>query len=1513
MERYRFTVTAYQIQDVAKYKIELIKKLNKSVSFKYECDPNHYESESGTFWVDVVFDKRGRRFNVIPQALREFKAAISEDRTTVSWDTLPQVDAYHCADANICVRNVEFGLIHNQFEAQPVCTVDPTQQKQLVDIPNFKENGKQIFRVSFFHDQRRCELSMPMIDELNAQRSQIRKLQKGRGNDFEITKLQEFLDKQNDPGGLRHFKNEVMVRLPYENIKLVVFDIQKAHGGMVTADIVIVYEHPPTVYVYPMSDDERFSNSSPSYIRWSESFSLCDFIQPMIHSSTMKMRIYLKYEVFFSLLNMLKLRLPCPISFRQIHNAANAINLKLKTYTFQDGWPFELKYLIDCILSRGSIGYQFLMGSRDDYQMIHDKIDEFLWEGDDGLKKATAYLMNIFFKVVKADLESLQSEFEEEAIKRKFNHAEHDSNYVMIPRAVVTPTRILYYPPELSMSSRLIRHFGADRFLRVVFRDDSMDTLHNVSEELIDETVTKLLKYGLKVGDEQFYYLGYSNSQLRDQGCYFYRGESVKDLIRVYRHMGRFKEEGTAKTMARFAQCFTQAYPSQIRLPEETIAEIPDVSNSACTVNGAPYCFSDGVGMMSLKMAKQLQTELHLCYVPSCFQFRFAGYKGVLSVNPYMTKYAEYINAHMLSVEAVDAPWMKDALFRPSQNKFTANQDHIGFEMVKYAAPCVVHLSKQLINIYDQVAVRQSQSAHESITTRILQLTDVQIEAIMKSLTDETHFRKVLQELPAIVPFRKLKSLTNLIVEPFFRRLVLAWTKYSLKNLSEKARIRVPPNLGRNMFGIIDETGYLQYGQVFVQYSEFLNDEFSSNHIVLTGDVMITKNPMMSGGDLRKFQAVNIPALRHLVDVVVFSQHGSRPAPDEMAGSDLDGDEYSVIWDPELMLDYNEPAVDYSAPSSKTAQVPPRSRQKQMVAVREESIKFFKNYLLNDGIGVVANAHLANSDLYGIDSNVCQNIAKKQIAAVDFAKSGVPMQPLTKCWANKQPPEKVQQYPDFMSKEHRPFYHSKRLLGQVHRKVQRFVDYVYSFIDGDADMVGLDVFIDVNGWVRFQQEAETVYENYVDEIQRLLVTYGIKDEAELFTQCFTDIKFSLMRNQEADNLSGFSTASMIQKHLYEILSRYRLNFFSGYRGIDKEQKDNRKFFHAKFTGVVSGLLRCRAVAYYKVAYAKGQFLSFPWIVWDILDFVAVDKQANSNHDPCSQHISNAIARVQPEDVADLKELVKSRIPDLKKYLLQNPGLDAVLVVLDQWKDSRKELIKVATTELFVMFMKYAIGGFVNTPAVVDTVDKKQSPTAFGAQSGGPGRTLMNFFKTLSQDDFFDYPENWLTVPNYGNYTNEDFCDIEKWKMVILHARDTYFKSVFQSSPSLFASDSSTTSTGSIGQIFTIEVMHSFVQCIHETLMTKLQTLSGCTHIAFRFPDHETTVNQERDDYRVRVILWPSGTHDAIQRLRNMLTIDAPLFRDNSSDKGMGSSSKPAQLAALMRSQMEAKLTKAVYG
>jgi RNA-dependent RNA polymerase len=88
--------------------------------------------------------------------------------------------------------------------------------------------------------------------------------------------------------------------------------------------------------------------------------------------------------------------------------------------------------------------------------------------------------------------------------------------------------------------------------------------------------------------------------------------------------------------------------------------------------------------------------------------------------------------------------------------------------------------------------------------------------------------------------------------------------------------------------GCLDETRTLKYGQVFVQISRFSKQlasdpslKFSANNsdakkFIFEGKVVVAKSPCLYPGDVRVLRAVNVPALQHMVDCVVFPQKGKR-------------------------------------------------------------------------------------------------------------------------------------------------------------------------------------------------------------------------------------------------------------------------------------------------------------------------------------------------------------------------------------------------------------------------------------------------------------------------------------------------------------------------------------------------------------------------------------------------------------------------------------------------------------
>ena len=185
-----------------------------------------------------------------------------------------------------------------------------------------------------------------------------------------------------------------------------------------------------------------------------------------------------------------------------------------------------------------------------------------------------------------------------------------------------------------------------------------------------------------------------------------------------------------------------------------------------------------------------------------------------------------------------------------------------------------------------------------------------------------------------------------------------------------KAKIFVPQ--GINLIGVMDEYNLIPPNHVFFQWS---NGETTSR-LPSNTRVAVYRNPCLHPGDIQVLKTYDHPKLHHLTNVLVFSSKGRRPNPNELSGGDLDGDIYSIIGDPLLLPNKNFRPMEYNA-AAKQCKVAGK--------VNIDDVKnFFIDYMKNDNLGVIANAHVVFADKHpkGAKSRECIELAKLHSMAV---------------------------------------------------------------------------------------------------------------------------------------------------------------------------------------------------------------------------------------------------------------------------------------------------------------------------------------------------------------------------------------------------------------------------------------------------------------------------------------------------------------------------------------------------
>ncbi|CAF2744395.1 unnamed protein product [Rotaria sp. Silwood2] len=218
--------------------------------------------------------------------------------------------------------------------------------------------------------------------------------------------------------------------------------------------------------------------------------------------------------------------------------------------------------------------------------------------------------------------------------KLELRTAKNDS--LLTRKIYITPSSILYEGPYCEEKCVVTRQYVQyqDRFLRVAFRDEDYRALHNYNDNMAKmyERIKKILKNGINICDRNYQFLAFSSSQLREHSCWMFASPDDRTTVDTIREwIGDFRNvHPVAKLAAR--QSFSTSMKG-IQLENHRINEIPDEKRCTIDANGShEYCFTDGIGIISLPFAKRLAKAMKLPeqVYPCAFQVRCGGYKEAL-------------------------------------------------------------------------------------------------------------------------------------------------------------------------------------------------------------------------------------------------------------------------------------------------------------------------------------------------------------------------------------------------------------------------------------------------------------------------------------------------------------------------------------------------------------------------------------------------------------------------------------------------------------------------------------------------------------------------------------------------------------------------------------------------------------------------------------------------------------------------------------------------------------------
>ena len=486
---------------------------------------------------------------------------------------------------------------------------------------------------------------------------------------------------------------------------------------------------------------------------------------------------------------------------------------------------------------------------------------------------------------------------------------------------------------SLGKSNRMIDRFGQNKFVLAAF------------DKVSPHVVIKILRRGIIINGEKYHFLGCSSSGLKKRTCYLYKGTKT-DVNAALEECGAFSQiRSVSVRLKRIGLLFSEATPTGIHLSNEDIIEVEDIEKGA-------FNFTDGCGGISKHLATRIKNEANLLlepkeYLPCVFQIRYQGCKGVVMINPSLRE--------------------NQIMIRKSMKKF--NPGTIPFPelwVCDHSRPYSYgHLNKQFIMLLSGLGVKDDvflSMQTEHFRKLKLMCVDPTVAFEMLQWNNQPHFA-----------VRAARCTQEQLTSDKFLQKELSKLKSKQIEKLEKLHLLVPES--RTVFGVCDPHGVLKYGECFFRPT------VRGEPCTLSGYVTVAKNPCYLLGDVRRLKTVSdsqrVEQLEHLIDCIVFPTTGKQPHPNEIAGSDLDGDQYFVCWDENLIVQSTCEPYDYLPSDSK------RTSQLEMVEY------FAQQNEQSRTMSKIDAYYKYWADKKGIRCKECAELGMHFAYSVDSAKTGV--------------------------------------------------------------------------------------------------------------------------------------------------------------------------------------------------------------------------------------------------------------------------------------------------------------------------------------------------------------------------------------------------------------------------------------------------------------------------------------------------------------------------------------------